>query len=138
MRCVIVVHPYPLPQEDTALLAESAYLPCAKTCFDDSRYCRDLYEDKRVTLNKKQKNETSNNTAFTTETNQAMWSLLTNTVPHGRTLIWRSPRRSLITSTWDALNANANLSKVWLTTAEKFSNRDSLLESEEMVQTLNN
>ena len=30
MRCVIVVHPYPLAQEDTILLTESAFFSCAK------------------------------------------------------------------------------------------------------------
>ena len=30
MRCVIVVHPFFLAQDDTTLLAESAYLSCAK------------------------------------------------------------------------------------------------------------
>ena len=37
VRCVIVVHPYSLAQEDTALLTESAYLSCAKN-IDDSRF----------------------------------------------------------------------------------------------------
>ena len=79
MRCVIVVHPYFLAQRDTDLLAESAHLSCAKICIDDSRFSPDLYTDKRVTLNKKQKNEMSDSAAFITETNQVMWSLLTNT-----------------------------------------------------------
>ena len=76
MRCVIVVHPYPLAQEDTALLTESAYLSCGKICIDDSRFSPDLHKDKRVTLNKRQKNEISKSAAFITETNQVMWSLL--------------------------------------------------------------
>ena len=41
-----------------------------------------------VTLNKKQKNEISNGAAFITETNQVMWSVLTNTIPHGRTIMY--------------------------------------------------
>ena len=52
MRCVIVVHPFFLAQDDTTLLAESAYLSCAKICIDDSRLSPDVYKDKRVTLNK--------------------------------------------------------------------------------------
>ena len=73
MRCVIVVHPYSLAQEDTALLTHSAYLSCAKKCIDDySRFSPDLHKDKRVTLNKRQKNEISNSAAFITGTNQAM------------------------------------------------------------------
>ena len=88
MRCVIVVHPYPLAQEDTTLLTESAYLSCAKTWVDDSRFSTDLHKDKRVTLNKRQKNEISNSAAFITETNQVMWSQLTNTIPHGRTIMY--------------------------------------------------
>ena len=38
MRCVIVVHPYFLAQDDTTLLSESAYLSCAKIFIDDSRF----------------------------------------------------------------------------------------------------
>ena len=53
MRCVINVHPYPLAQEDTALLTESAFLSCAKICFDDLRFSPGLHKDKHVTLNKK-------------------------------------------------------------------------------------
>ena len=88
MRCVIVVHPYFLSQRDTDLSAESAYLSCAKICIDDSRFSPDLYKDKRVTLNKRQKNEISNSAAFFAETNQVMWNLLTNTIPHGRTIVY--------------------------------------------------
>ena len=88
MRCVIAVHPYFLAQRDTDLLAESAYLSCAKICIDDSRLSPELHKDKRVTLNKRQMNEISNSTAFIAETNQVMWSLLTNTVPHGRTMLY--------------------------------------------------
>ena len=88
MRCVIAVHPYFLAQENTDLLAESAYLWCAKISIDDSHFSPDLYKDKRVTLNKKQKNEISNNAAFITETNQVMWSVLTNSIPHGRTIMY--------------------------------------------------
>ena len=46
MRCVIVVHLYPLAQEDTTLLTESAYLSCAKTVVDESRVSPDLHKDK--------------------------------------------------------------------------------------------
>ena len=88
IRCVIVVHPYPLLQEDTTLLTESAFLSCGKRCIDDSRFSPDLHEDKGVTLNKRQKNEISNSAASITETNQVMWSLLTNTIPHGRTIMF--------------------------------------------------
>ena len=88
MRCVIVVHPYFLAQRDTDLLAESAYLSCAKICIDDPRFSSDLYKDKRVTLNKRQKNEISNSAAFIVETNKVMWNLLTNTIPHGRTIMY--------------------------------------------------
>ena len=84
---VIAVHPYPLVQEDTILLSESAFFSCAKICIDDSRFSPDMHKDKRVTLNKRQKNEISNSAAFITETNQIMWSLLTNTIPHGRTIM---------------------------------------------------
>ena len=48
MRCVIVFRPYPLAQEDTALLTESAVFLCAKICIDDSRFTPDLHKDKRV------------------------------------------------------------------------------------------
>ena len=72
MRCVIVVHPYPLAQEDTILLTESVFFSCAKICIDDSRFSPDLHKDKRVTLNKRQKNEISNNAALITEANQIM------------------------------------------------------------------
>ena len=89
VRCVIVLHPYFLAQRDTDLLAESAYLSCAKICIDDSRFSPDLYKDKRVTLNKRQKNEISNRAAFVTETNETLWNLLTtNTIPHGRTIMY--------------------------------------------------
>ena len=88
MPCVFVVHPYSLDPEDTALLTESCYLSCAKIFIDDSRFSPDLHKDKRVTLNKRQKNEISNSAAFITETNQAMWSILTNTIPHGRTIVY--------------------------------------------------
>ena len=88
MRCVIVVHPYFLAQENTALLAGSIHLSCAYICIDDSCFSPDPYKDKRVTLNKEQKNETSNSAAFSTETNQVMWSVLTNTIPHGRTILF--------------------------------------------------
>ena len=85
---MIVVHPYSLAQEDAALLTESAFLSCAKICIDDSRFSTDLHKDKRATLNKKQQNEISNSAAFITETCQAMWSLLTDTIPRGRTIMY--------------------------------------------------
>ena len=88
MRCVIVVHPYPLDQVDTALLTQFAFLSCANTCIDDSRFSPDVHKDRRVTLNKERKNEISDNTAFITEVNQTMWNLLTNTIPHGRTTMY--------------------------------------------------
>ena len=86
MRCVIVVHPYPMA--NTTLLTESAFLSCAKTCVDGSRFSPDLHNNKRVTLNKRQKNEISNSVPFITETDQIMWNLLTNTMPHGRTIMY--------------------------------------------------
>ena len=88
MRCVIVVHPHFLAQENTALLTESAYLSCVKICIDDSRFSPDLYKDKRVTLNKRQKNEISNGVAFIAEANHVVWSLLTSTIPHRRTIMY--------------------------------------------------
>ena len=33
-------------------------------------------------------NEKSNSAAFIPETNQVMWSLLTNIIPHGRTIVY--------------------------------------------------
>ena len=36
----------------------------------------------------RQKNEISNIAAFIAEANQVMWSLLTNTIPHGRTIMY--------------------------------------------------
>ena len=65
--CVIVVHPYFLAQRDRDLLAESAYLSCAKICIDDSGSSPDLNKDKHVTLNKRQKNEISNDAKNVTE-----------------------------------------------------------------------
>ena len=108
MRCVIVVHPYPLAQEDSTLLTDSAYLSCAKLCIDDSRYPPDLHKDKRVTLNKRQKDEISNSAAFITETNQAMRSLLTNTIPYGRTIMY------LVTPATEAtMMADVHFSKIF-------------------------
>ena len=88
LHCVIVVHPYPLGQEDTTLLTEFAHLSNAKTCVHNSRVSPDLHKDKRVTLNKRQKKEISNSAAFITETNQVMWSLQTNTIPLGRAIMY--------------------------------------------------
>ena len=59
-----------------------------KKCVDDSRFSPDLHNDKRVTLNKRQKNEISSSAAFITETNQVMWSPLPDTIPHGRTIMY--------------------------------------------------
>ena len=70
MRCVIVVHPYFLAQRDTDLLAESDYLSCPKICIDDSHFSPDPYKDKRVTLNKRQKNDISDSAAFIHRTNE--------------------------------------------------------------------
>ena len=55
MRCVIVIHPYPM--ETKSLLTESAFLSCAKTYVDETRVSPDLHNDKRVTMNKRQRNE---------------------------------------------------------------------------------
>ena len=41
-----------------------------------------------MTLNKKQNNEISDSTAYITEIHQTMWSLLTNAIPHGRTIMY--------------------------------------------------
>ena len=87
MRCVIVVHPYFLAQRDTdlrSLLISRAQ----KYALTIHVFSPDLYKDKRVTLNKRQKNEISNSAAFIAEMNQVMWSLLTNTIPHGRTILY--------------------------------------------------
>ena len=90
IRCLIVVHASFLAQRDTDLLAESAHLSCAKKKMHRRLihlFSPDPYKDKRATLNKKQKNETSNSETFVTETNQIMWTLLTGTIPHGRTIM---------------------------------------------------
>ena len=47
-------------------------------------------------------------------------------VPPERNLY--DPRRSFITCTWDALNANVSQMKIWLTNTEKCSNRESVHE----------
>ena len=70
MRCVIVIHPHPM--EITSLLTESGLLSCARTYVDDFRVSPDLHNDKRVTMNKRQKNEISNSVPFITETDQAL------------------------------------------------------------------
>ena len=41
-----------------------------------------------MTVNKRQRNEISNSAAFITETDQIMWSLLTNAIPYGRTIMY--------------------------------------------------
>ena len=83
-RCVF--HPYLLAQRDTDLLEESAHLSRAIMCIDVSCFSSDPYKDKRATLNKKQKNETYNSETLVTETNQASWNLLINTISHCRTI----------------------------------------------------
>ena len=88
MRCVLVVHPYPVDLEDPVLLKQYAFLSCAKMCVNVSRFSPDLHKDRRVTLNKKQKNEISDSTAYITETRQTMWSVVPNTIPHGRTIMY--------------------------------------------------
>ena len=85
---MILVHPYFLAQRDTDLLAEYAHLSCANICIDGSRFSPDLYKDKRVTLNRRQKNEIPKGEAFVTGTNQASWNLLTSTISHGRTIMY--------------------------------------------------
>ena len=71
------------------MLTESAYLSCAKICIDDSRFFQTYTKTSlEKTLNKRQKNEISNSATFITETNQFMWSLLTHTIPHGRTIMY--------------------------------------------------
>ena len=59
-----------------------------KIYIDDSRFSPDVYKDKRVTLNKRQKIEMSNSAAFIAEANQVMWGLLTNTIPYDRTIMY--------------------------------------------------
>ena len=85
MRCVIVVSSVSVWAGGTSFV-EAILLPLV--CVDDSRFSPDLHKDRRVTLNKKQKNEMSDSTAYITETHQTMWSLLTNTIPHGRTIMY--------------------------------------------------
>ena len=63
MRCVIVVHPYFLAQQDTD---ETAFLSCGKICIDDSRFNAKLHKDKRVTLNKRHRNQ-SGHVEFTNQ-----------------------------------------------------------------------
>ena len=79
---------HPLDPEDPDLLKQYAFLSCAKICVDDSRFSPDLHKDRRVTLNKKQKNEISDSTAYITEIHQTMCSLLTNTIPYSRTIMY--------------------------------------------------
>ena len=90
MRCVIVVHPYSLAQEDTALLTGNSLLSSRvqKYAWTTHVSLQTCTKTSGVTLNKRQKNEISNNAALITETNQVMWSLLTNAIPHGRTIMY--------------------------------------------------
>ena len=80
-------------------MAESAHLSWAKICIDVSCVSPDPYKEslfwmiqackkKRATLDNKQKNETSNGETFVTETNQASWNFLTNTISHGQTILY--------------------------------------------------
>ena len=78
MRCVIVIHQYLFELEDSVLSKQYAFYSCAKNCVDDLRFSPDLHKDKRVMLNKRQKNEISDSTAYITEIRQTMWSLLTD------------------------------------------------------------
>ena len=84
-RCLNAVRLYFQAQRDTDLLAESAR---ARICINVSRFSPDPYKDKRATLNKKQKTETSNGEPFVTKTNQASWNLLTHTISHGQTIMY--------------------------------------------------
>ena len=73
-------------------MSKGSTTSCAKIRVDDSRFSPYLHKDRRVTLNKKQRNEISDSTAYITETHQTMWSLLTNTIPHSRkTMLMVSP-----------------------------------------------
>ena len=67
-----------------------------------------MHKDRRVTLNKKQKNEISDSTVFITETHQTMWSLLTNTIPHGRTIMYM-----VTPATEGSMMAVAHVSKIF-------------------------
>ena len=51
---------------------------CGPDCRPPSRSC----------TAERQKHERSNSAVFITETHQTMWSLLTNTIPHGRTVMY--------------------------------------------------
>ena len=67
-------------------MTEYAHLSCSEMCVDVSSFSSDFYEDKRATLNRRQKNEISNSETFVTETKQVSWNLLTNIILHGRTI----------------------------------------------------
>ena len=62
--------------------------PLLRTNCGNSRLHPDLHKDKRVTLNKRLKNEISNSAALITETKLIIWILLTNTIAHGRTIVY--------------------------------------------------
>ena len=49
MRCVIVVHPYFLALQNTALLADSAFLSC-EICSDDTFFSRHVQGQARDVL----------------------------------------------------------------------------------------
>ena len=56
----------------------------------------------------KQTNEVSNSAAFTAETNPVMWSLLTNTIPHGLTMM------SMVTpATEESMKAGGHFTKIF-------------------------
>ena len=57
MRCVIVAHPYPHAQEETTLLTEYAFTRVQKYVSTIHVSLPDLHKDRRVKLNKRQKNE---------------------------------------------------------------------------------
>ena len=58
-----------------------AFLSCAKKCVNDSHFSPVLHKDRRVTLNKKQKNEISDSTAYITENHQTIWSIIYMVTP---------------------------------------------------------
>ena len=83
MRCMIVVHPYTFLQDPGP---PSAYLSTADPVADGS-FTTDLQKDKLVTLNKQQKKTLTINQTSINEADDTMWNLLTNTIPHGRTIM---------------------------------------------------
>ena len=89
IRCVIVVHPYPLAQEDTTFVDRFCLSLVCKNMHRRFTFLSRLAQRQaRDVEQERQKNEISNSAAFITETNHVMWSLLTNTIPHGRTIMY--------------------------------------------------